>query len=71
MKRSMKWHEYIALNIQWFGLNVASGSITPVILPYLVALFVAEDSKNTYLATIRVISLAVAMLIQPIAGMLS
>jgi MFS family permease len=53
------------------GLNVASGSITPVLLPYLVALFVAEGQKNTYLATIRVVGLAVAMLINPIAGMLS
>jgi MFS family permease len=71
MKRKLKWHEYLTLNAQWFGLNVASGSITPVILPYLVALFVANDHKNTYLATIRVVSLAVAMLIQPIAGMVS
>ena len=71
MNRKLKWHEYLTLNSHWFGLNVASGSITPVILPYLVALFVAHEHKNTYLATIRVISLAVAMLIQPIAGMLS
>jgi len=71
MNRKLKWHEYLTLNSQWFGLNVASGSITPVILPFLVALFVAQEHKNTYLATIRVISLAVAMLIQPIAGMLS
>jgi MFS family permease len=71
MKRKLKWHEYITLNSHWLGLNVASGSITPIILPYLVALFVAQEEKNTYLAMIRVISLAVAMLVQPIAGMLS
>jgi MFS family permease len=36
-----------------------------------VALFVPEAEKNTYLATIRVVSLAVAMLVQPVAGLLS
>jgi Na+/melibiose symporter-like transporter len=41
-----------------------------VILPHLVALSVPTSQKNTYLATIRVIGLAVAMLIQPMAGML-
>jgi MFS family permease len=71
MKRELRWHEYITLNIYWFGFNVASGSITPVLLPYLVALFVPAEQKNTYLANIRVISLAMAMLVQPVAGMLS
>ena len=71
MKRDLRWHEYITLNIYWFGFNVASGSITPVLLPYLVALFVPAEQKNTYLANIRVISLAMAMLVQPVAGMLS
>jgi MFS family permease len=71
MKRELRWHEYITLNIYWFGFNVASGSITPVLLPYLVALFVPAEQKNTYLANIRVISLAMAMLVQPVAGMFS
>ena len=35
------------------------------------ALFVPAAQKNTYLASIRVVSLAVAMLVQPVAGMLS
>jgi MFS family permease len=67
----LRWHEYITINIYWLGFNVASGSITPLLLPYLVALFVPEGQKNTYLANIRVISLAMAMLAQPVAGMLS
>ena len=71
MKRIFRWYDHLALNAHWLGLNVATGAITPVILPYLVALFVQEEQKNTYLATIRIVSLAVAMLIQPIAGMLS
>lgn len=71
MKRDLRWHEFIPINIYWFGFNVASGSITPVLLPFLVALFVPAELKNTYLANIRVISLALAMLAQPVAGMLS
>jgi len=67
----VRWYDHITINIYWLGLNIASGTITPVLLPYLVALFVPLEQKNTYLATIRVIGLAVAMLIQPLAGMLS
>jgi MFS family permease len=71
MKREMRWYDYITINIYWLGINVATGTITPVLLPYLVALFAPIELKNTYLATIRVIGLAVAMMIQPMAGMLS
>jgi len=71
MKQDIHWYDYLTLNIYWLGINVASGTITPVLLPYLVALFVPADVKNTYLATIRVVGLSVAMLIQPLAGLLS
>lgn len=67
----MRWRDHARINILWLGLNIENGSITPVILPYLVALFVADAQKNTHLATIRVVSLAVAMLVQPVSGMLS
>lgn len=71
MKHQMRWYDYVTINIYWLGFNVASGSITPVLLPYLVAMFVPIELKNTYLATLRVIGLAAAMMIQPMAGMLS
>lgn len=70
-KQEMSWRDHIAINIYWMGLNVASGVITPVLLPYLVLLFVPAEYKNSYLATVRVIGLAVAMSVQPIAGMMS
>jgi MFS family permease len=70
-EHSPRWSKHIFVNIYWLGLNVSSGIITPVLLPYLVALFVAQAQKNTYLATIRVVGLAVAMFVQPMAGMLS
>jgi MFS family permease len=71
MKNHLGWRDYLAMNLYVFGISFAAGSITPLLLPYLVALFVPEAEKNTYLATIRVVSLAVAMLIQPLAGLLS
>jgi MFS family permease len=71
MKTRMKWYDYITINSYWLGISIASGTITPLLLPYLVALFAPVELKNTYLATIRVIGLAVAMMVQPMAGMLS
>ena len=71
MDRELRWYDYITINLYVFGISFAAGSITPLLLPYLVALFAPEEQKNTYLATIRVVSLAVAMLVQPVAGLLS
>ncbi|MBN1660081.1 MAG: MFS transporter [Anaerolineae bacterium] len=71
MKRALRWYDYITINSYWFGFNIASATMTPVLLPFLVALYVPAEVKNTYLGNLRVISLAVAMMIQPMAGMLS
>ena len=71
MTRKLRWHELITLNLFWFGANLATGTLTPLLLPYLVALFVPDEQKNTYFSYIRVSSLAVAMLVQPAAGTLS
>lgn len=71
MDRKLQWYEYIAINIHYLGISTVTGSVTPLLLPYLVALLVTPERKNTDLATIRVISLAVAMAAQPLAGLLS
>lgn len=71
MKKDMRWYDYLTINSYWLGLNMASGIITPILLPYLVLLFMPPEQKNTYFAMIRVVGLAVAMLVQPLAGMLS
>jgi len=67
----LRWHDLITINSYWLGFNIVSGTITPVLLPFLVALIVPFDQKNTYLSYIRVASLALAMFAQPVAGMLS
>ncbi len=71
MRDNLRWYDYLTINIYWLGLNIASGIITPVLLPYLVVQFMPPEQKNTYLATVRVAGLAVAMLVQPLTGMLS
>lgn len=70
MKR-MRWYDYITCNSYWLGLNMATASIGPIILPFLVALFVPAELKATYLGRVRAIGLAVAMMVQPMAGLLS
>jgi len=71
MQRKLRWPDFLAINSYWFGINIASGIITPLLLPYLVILFMPPEYKNTYLANLRVVGLAVAMLVQPLAGMFS
>ena len=71
MQKTLHWRDHIFINIYWLGLSISAGVITPVLLPYLVTLFVVHDQKNTYLALLRVAGLAVAMLVQPLAGMYS
>ena len=71
VERELRWYDFIAINSYWLGINIATGIITPLLLPYLVVQFMPAEYKNTYLATLRVVGLAVAMLIQPLAGMLS
>jgi MFS family permease len=67
----VRWTDHLRVNLFWLGVNVGTGSLTPVILPFLVAAFVPAEAKNTTLAEIRVASLAVAMFIQPLSGLLS
>jgi MFS family permease len=71
LKRSWHWYDFLAVNGYVFGLSLASGLMTPLLMPALILLFMPPEQKNTYLATLRVITLAVAMFIQPVAGMLS
>ncbi|MBC8249216.1 MAG: MFS transporter [Anaerolineales bacterium] len=69
--KKLRWFDYITINIYWLGLSMASGSLTPIILPYLVGLFVPEEVKGTALGTLRSAGLAIAILVQPAAGLLS
>lgn len=67
----MRWYDYITYNIYWLGLSMSSGSLTPIILPVLVAQFVGEAAKGTYYGLLRSAGLIIAILVQPAAGLLS
>jgi len=69
--KMLRWFDHLTINSYWLGINIASGILTPILMPYLVVMFMPPELKNTYLATVRVIGLSMAMLFQPLAGMLS
>jgi MFS family permease len=69
--KNLHWYDHLAINSYWLGINIASGSLTPILMPALVLMFMPPEMKNTYLANVRVIGLSVAMLFQPLAGMWS
>lgn len=71
MEKKLRWYDLLTINSYWLGINIATGIITPVLLPALVVLFMPPEQKNTNLALVRMIGLAVAMLVQPLAGLFS
>lgn len=71
MKKTYHWYDFLAINSYSFSLSLASGILTPVLIPALIVLFMPPAEKNSWLATFRVVGLAVAMFIQPLAGMFS
>lgn len=71
MNRILRWYDYITINIYWFALTTRSQTLTPLILPLLIQQFVGETSKGTYLGTIRLWALMVALLWQALMGLVS
>lgn len=69
--KSMRWYDYITVNLFWFGLNIRNSALGAILMPYLVDLFVSQEIKNTALGSMRTAGLIVAMLVQPAAGLLS
>lgn len=66
-----RWYDYIRYNLYWFALTTRGQTISPIIVPLLVQQFVGEAAKGSYLGTIRLWALMVALLIQALMGMLS
>ena len=71
MKRELRWHEYLTININWFNLTTRSQVLTPLIVPLLVQQFVGEANKGAYTGMMRLWALMVALLIQALMGILS
>lgn len=70
MQRLTHWYDYITINIYYFGLTVLSQT-NGLVFPLLVQQFVGEDQKASYLGTLRLWTLMVALLFQAFMGILS
>ena len=70
MKR-MRWYDYITYNIYWLGLNMASGSLTPIILPVPGGAVCGGRGQEHVPGRPALSGLIVAILVQPVAGLLS
>jgi MFS family permease len=57
-----------SLTAYWFGLSILWGSITTIVLPYLVGEHVAPGIRGSALALIAVLQAVVAIVVQPVAG---
>ena len=71
MKQLFRWHDYLTINIYYFGLSTLSQTMAPLVLPLLVQQFVGEEQKATYFGAIRLWGLMVALLAQALWGLLS
>jgi Na+/melibiose symporter-like transporter len=63
--------DYIKITVLGFATTALWQSLHTIILPLRLLDFVAESQKNTYLGLLTFAGLILAMLIQPIAGLIS
>jgi len=47
MERKLRWYNLLAINSYWFGINIATVIITPLLLPFLVVQVMPAEYKNT------------------------
>lgn len=71
MNRSVRWYDLITINSYWFALSTRSQTISPLIVPLLVQLFVGEEVKGAAVGQMRLWALMTAVLVQALMGMLS
>ncbi len=70
MKR-LRWYDFISINLFWLALNIRNNAIGAIFMPYLVDQFANPDLRNTALGFLRTSGLVIAMLAQPVFGILS
>jgi MFS family permease len=63
--------QLLTLNAYWVGISFMWNSLHPIILPAVLLNFVPDAKKNTYLGLLTFVGLAIAMIVQPLAGALS
>lgn len=63
--------ELVTINFFWLGLNIRNNAVGAIFMPYLVERFVRPEIRNTALGELRTVGLIVALLAQPLMGLLS
>lgn len=63
--------DYIKITIYGFAINTLWNPMSTILLPMLVLSFVDESEKNTQLALITLVGLVLAIIVQPVAGLVS
>ncbi len=71
MERKIRWHDYITINIFYFALTARSQTLTPLILPILVQVFMGDEIKGAAYGNLRLWALMIAVLMQGLVGILS
>lgn len=71
MERKIRWHDYITINIFYFALTARSQTLTPLILPLLVQMFMGNEVKGAAYGNLRLWALMIAVLMQGLVGILS
>jgi MFS family permease len=71
MERKIRWYDYITINIFYFALTARSQTLTPLILPLLVQVFMGDEVKGAAYGNLRLWALMIAVLVQGLVGILS
>lgn len=69
--RRLRWYDFISINLFWLGIGFRNNSVHAIFLPFLVNLFVVESIRNSALGAAKAAGLVIAMLAQPVFGILS
>ena len=69
--RRLRWIDFISFNLFWLGLNIRNNAVQSIFLPYQVDAFAEESIRNSALGIARAAGLIIAMLAQPVFGILS
>jgi MFS family permease len=69
--KKFHWYDHLSVNLLCLGINIRNHAVGSLFLPYLVDQFVQSGMKNSALGMLRTAGLIVAMLAQPVFGLLS
>jgi MFS family permease len=69
--KRLRWFDFAFINIFWLGMNIRNTAVGTIFMPFLVERYAPTDWRNTALSAMGTAGLIIAMVVQPIAGLLS